>query len=648
MSEETTGLAMNRRSFVKGGAALLASTTLFGFAGCAPQGEGGSAAGGAIFVPGTYTASAMGKNGYMHIECELNEEGITSMKVTDHIETPHIADAALERIPEQVVEYQTLDVDSISGATVTCMAMLAAAADCVSQAGKASNLENKEIERSAEVIDVEADIVVIGAGASGCAAAVAGGQEGQNVILLEQSSNIGGNCLVSGGYLEYFEAPDELKMDMNEGYAAAAEGYLEPPADSPRDQEILEEARKDWEEYKASGDTKVFDSLAFYAVHNQRFRGGTMEEFYVAGKVELEAMDWLVSLGLQPIPLVPIVGSLWPRWTRPSTGFGGEGYIQLFADVIDSGKYPIDLMTETGAKEFITDSNGAVTGVVAESTEDGTTYNITAKKGVIIASGGYSGNPDMIKKYDEFWHFKDDVVIYNTNAANHIGSGITMAEAVGAQINGEKKPMMFPFADYSNHSPLTCVGATGNCLMVNQEGNRFVNETLDRWTLSGAIMEQADQMGIMISDANNSGIVDGYSPGTLPVEALIENGQLYRADTIEELAEAAGIDKANLVKSVELYNEYSKTYDDPDFGRTAFMDDSIIETPPFYASPRTWAAHLTTGGIAIADHMKDWSVVDAAGKPIEGLYAVGEVREFAAGIGTFGDGMACAHLVASK
>lgn len=647
MKEETTGLAMDRRSFVKGGAALLASTALFGFAGCAPQ--GGGASGGSTFTPGTYSAEGLGKNGPIFVECELSEEGLVSVTVTKHDETKYVADTAIERIPAQAVEYQTLDIDAVSGATLTSMAILSAAADCVNQAGgKASGLANEEIVKSTETVEMTTDIIVIGAGAAGGAAAIAAGQEGKSVVLLEQTSNIGGNSIVSGGYLEYVNAPDSLKMDMNEGYAAAAEEILSIEATTPEAQAILDEARADWEAYKASGDTKVFDSLAFYAVHNHTFRGGTIENYYIQGANRMEAADWLVDLGLKALPLTPLVGSLWPRWTRPTSGNGGEGYAELFSSVITSGEYDIELMMETEGKELLTDGSGAVTGVRAQSSETGITYDITANNGVIIATGGYAGNAELIKKYDEFWNFDADQAIPNTNAAAHVGSGLVMAETVGAQIDGEKRPMMFPFADAKNSSPGTTVGETGNALLVNREGKRFVNETKDRWTLSGAIMEQTDELGIIISDAENSGVKDGMIPFGIREDLVIENGQLFKADTLEELAEAAGIDPDNLVKTVELYNEYAANFEDPDFERTAFNETSFVKTPPFYASPRTWAAHLVYGGIAIADNMKDWSVVDTNGQPIPGLYASGEARHIVAGIGVMGDGMACARFVAQQ
>ena len=642
MSEKNASCRpIERRSFIKGASALIASAALFGFTGCTPKGGGGADA----FAPGTYTAFSRGKNGNVTVECVFSEKALDSVDVTKHYESEHISDIALERIPQMIVDYQTLDVDAVSGATLTSMAILSAAADCVEQAGTKAALASRKIEKSTETEDIDADLVVVGAGAAGTAAAIAAAQAGWQVVLLERNSNIGGNCRFSAGFLEYINAPSEFKENMNDGYAAAAEEILATPADSPEAQAIIDEAKSDWEAYKASGDTKVFDSLAFYAVHNFTFRGETIPTQYKTAKSRDNLCSWLTSLGIEFSPLCPIVGSMWPRWTHPANALKGEGYFTLFQEVIERDKLPVDIRTETRAQDLISEG-GKIVGAIALA-DNGTTLNIRAKNGVILATGGFSGNAEMLKKYGTYWDFSKYTTIPTTNTAGHDGTGHQMAMKQGAVLKGCEKPQLFPFADPQSATEETIVGNDGNCLFVNKAGKRFVDETLDRGSLTKAIMAQPDELGIIISDARNSMIKDGRAQYGPSVELLLENKQLFMADTLEELADNAGIEKENLVATVKEYNDCAANYSDPEFGRTAFTPESIISEPPFYASPRTWAAHGIQGGLALTEPFADYRVCTSDGEPIEGLYAAGEVREAFGGVGSIGDGLMCAQSIIS-
>lgn len=198
-------------------------------------------------------------------------------------------------------------------------------------------------------------------------------------------------------------------------------------------------------------------------------------------------------------------------------------------------------------------------------------------------------------------------------------------------------PMMFPHADCKTFSTETTVGGFG--MGVNRQGIRFVDETADRYTISQALMQQPDQVHFLISDAVSSGLVDGMNYFGNSEEGLIENGQLYRADTLEELAEIAGIDQKGLLATAETFTRYIQNGYDDDFGRTSCLSDIEcgLSTPPFYASPRTWAAHVTTGGIVRDDHFR---ALNENGDPIDGLYVIGEVADGAYFIVVLSEGMA--------
>ena len=202
--------------------------------------------------------------------------------------------------------------------------------------------------------------------------------------------------------------------------------------------------------------------------------------------------------------------------------------------------------------------------------------------------------------------------------------------------------MCFPLADCKDYSTETIVGDTGNCLFVNAEGKRFVNECASRYEITKALMGQTDQKGFIISDAGNCLIEDGLTQFKSDPEKLIARGQLFRADTLAELAELAGIDSAALAETVETYNAYARAYKDEEFGRTSFTESSPIEEGPFYASPRTWAAHITMCGLACDDQRH---VLGQDGAPIPGLYVAGEMVPGHGGISSMGDGVMYADAI---
>lgn len=208
---------LSRRDFIRTATVAGITVGVFGLSGCAPL-PGTGTGRGSGFTPGTYQAEGDGKFAPITVEVTMSETGIVDVRVVSHEETEYISDRAIAEIPEKIVEFQSLDIDAVTGATLTSMAILSAARECVSQAGSAGALAST-YERpvpSDEVIELEADVVIAGAGASGMAAAIACAQRGASVIVVEKSCNIGGNGLVCGGYLEYPELPKELRPAMTD------------------------------------------------------------------------------------------------------------------------------------------------------------------------------------------------------------------------------------------------------------------------------------------------------------------------------------------------------------------------------------------------------------------------------------------------
>ena len=157
---------------------------------------------GVLYTAGSYTASAQGNNGPVAVTVEFSENEILSVVVGEHAETPGISDAPISRIPEAIVSEQTLDVDTVSGATHTSEAILTTVADCVAQAG--GNVEALKTKQSGKdeamkEVTLEVDVVVAGSGISGMCAAISAAEEGANVLLLEKQGVIGGSAGTSGG-----------------------------------------------------------------------------------------------------------------------------------------------------------------------------------------------------------------------------------------------------------------------------------------------------------------------------------------------------------------------------------------------------------------------------------------------------------------
>ncbi len=625
---------ITRRTFLGAAAVAGVQVAAFGLAGCAPKGNEESST--STYRAGTYQGTADGKFDSITVETDFSENAITSVRVISHRDTARIADAAVNKIPQRIVDAQGLGIDAVTGATLTSMGIVNAVAACVDEAGgKAARLKTiGAIEPTGKTESLEADVVVVGAGASGMGAAIAAAQTGKRVIVLEKNSNIGGNCLVSGGYLEYLTAPDDARPEMTDQLHRYVEEVLASELVTQADPPLVEQVRKQYEAYKASGETKLFDSQEFYALDFAATTGeGLPPEVYLPTARNIaKANDWMTNLGFEwEIPTHPITGYTYPRWSNPTTGTCGEGYFDYFDKVLTEGGFEVQILLATSAQEILTSGNAAV-GIRSRA-EDGTIYEVHAPA-VILASGGFSGNADLLRKHNEMWPYPEGSLA-TTNVNGHTGDGIIMAQTLGAGVVDMGNQMMFPFNDPLTFSAENVSGTFANSPIVNKQGKRFLDETTDRFTMTAALMKQEDSLCFMISDANNV-IVSEASPGE---ETLLRRGQLYKADTLEELAERIGVDASTFKNEMDRYNKFCSTGEDEDFGRYLFDELSPVATPPFYAAPATWAAHITIGGLNADDGT--FTVRTENGDIIPGLYACGEVRNGICGVGSLADGVAC-------
>ena len=598
-----------------------------------------------VYTPGTYTGtSPNGKGGDLSVSVEFSDSAILSVSVTEHNETPALSDPAIEGIPQDIVTYQSLGIDAVSGATITSDAILEAVADAVTQAGGdpealAQVAVNKV--QSTETKELSASIVVVGGGGTGITAAMTALDEGaESVIIVEKESFIGGNAIVSGGYIENLSS-EEYFAENNEGFKTYVESIIYGGPLTEAEKEVWPQLEQEYADYLASGSTKVFDSLLFHTIEFPRSQGGPAEVVSLTySTIVLDFVNWFTEkTGAKWDTNVGIVGYTWPRWGKLSGYFSGQGYFAYMQKWMEDNNSNVQILTSTPATKIVTDASGAVTGIVAKS-EDGTTYNITAEKAVLLCTGGYAANLDMVKETDGIWGDALANLSISTNAAGVTGDGIRMAQDIGASVGGMENTMLFPLTDIKTGSTEAIVGQNASLLMVNQEGKRFVDETIDRYTISGAMLNQTGGMAYAISCEANSMIVDGKTDGGTNVEVMLRNGELYKADTLEELAQAAGIPADTLKATVETYNEACRTYEDKEFGRTKFAAGSEIAEGPYYAYPCVPGAHITWGGVNVDAFGQ---VYHESGELISGLYAAGEVVNGHCGLnGAFADG----HFVA--
>ena len=606
------------------GATMTSNAVLIAVKDAVAQANGGESTASSEMKDGVYTATTFGRNANITVEVTIDGGKIAQVEVTDQNETESIAAVPLARIPAAVVEYQSLAVDTVAGATRTSSALLTAIADCVSQAGgdvvALSSVEIPKAEAQSPV-EMEADIVIIGAGGAGIAGAIAAAEKGSSVIVVEKLSYMGGGTLLSGAAFNAAVEETNRDIEMSETAAATIENVLAAdPVDSYMSswQEAVQEQ---WDAYKAAGSSYLFDSIEFHML--QTYMGGD----YKGAPALIEAMCthapetyyWLKDMGYIWSNVGTASGALWQRSHQTTAYAKGLGFFAAFNERIAQEKLNIQVLYEVRADKILMD-NGRAAGIHAYQTIDGTQYTIKAAKGVLVATGGFAANVEMRQKYNTQWA-NLDASVSTTNGVYATGDGIEMAEAVGADLVDMGLIQMLAFAEPGSGRTDSGVGEATN-LWVNQEGERFVDETQRRDVLSNAVLSQTGSIFYCISNDNNKRCVDdntNYSG--LKLTDLIAQGLLYKADTLEELAGMIGCDPATLVATVEAYNECVRTGTDEEFGRTNFGDLYLLETGPYYACPRTVAVHHTMGGIKVDGNAH---VIGTDGNVIPGLYAAGE------------------------
>lgn len=623
-------------------------------------------------ISGTFTGTSSGMQGPVTVEMVVDQGQITSVTVTESKETAGIADEAMERIPAQMVEHQTTEVDTLTGATFASNAIMRAAAAAAKEAGLDEEIlkANAYHATAGEDETYDTDIVVVGGGGAGLAAAITAAQEGAKVVLIEKSSFLGGNTMMAGGAYNAVDTVAQSERILSEAEKHTLDGYLALSVDDealhlaefPEWADTLTQLQADINEFYAANEGKTagvdmpgFDSIALHMWHIyvgglRQMNDGTwmcsdIELARTLAENALAAYDWAGSLGVGTSSgegagetLYTVLGAMWPRTHAYSAGVALIDVLEQSA--LDEG---VEIMMETAGTTLVTDEAGKVVGLQAQKA-DGTNVTFNTSKGVVLASGGYCANPKMVKEYDDYWGDDLSDTTLTTNVGTNTGDGIIMAQEIGANTVGMQVAQMMP-----SSSPLKGTmtdgiwGDASEQLWFDGNAQRFVNEYAERDVLAKASLALENGIFYIMyaGPTDDQGVCHGVSLDTpawgSTVEEMVNNGHVWYGSTLAELAEAtqtsaggssATFTEEQLRELIETYNSYVDNQEDPDFGKEVLsgkIDIEAIEADPnvgFVISPRKASLHHTMGGLEINTEAE---VLSTEGTVIEGLWAAGEV-----------------------
>lgn len=590
--------------------AAVIAVSLFGY-GCGAKSASTSSDAG---VSGDFTGTAKGFGGDVSVTLTLTDGAITGCTAEGKDETEGVGSQAIAKMPGEIAENGSIAVDGVSGATITSTAIKEAAAAALTAAGLNPDDYKTAVEKDAAAEDstVEADDVVVGAGGAGMTAAITAAAEGKSVVILESQSMVGGNSVRATGGMN---AGKTVYQDENEfGESAGVEKTLKTAAEKYADNETITALAKtvseQWAAYQANP-TGYFDSVELMELDTMIGGKGINDPELVETLCanSADAIDWLDEHGITLHNVSSFGGASVKRIHRPVNAEGktvsvGSYMIPLLEENCE--KAGVKMMLDTTATEILTDANGAAVGVKATGAS-GETVTVNAKA-VVLATGGFGANLDMVVKYKpELKGFM------TTNAPGIQGQGIEMAQAIGAATVDMDQIQIHPTVE-ANTAALITEGLRGDgAILINEEGQRFIDEVGTRDVVSAAEIAQTGSYSWLVVDqamADASSVIQGY----------IKKGYTVTGSTYEELGKAMGVDAAAFAETMEKWNGYVEAKNDPDFGRTSFANP--LNTAPYYAVKVTAGVHHTMGGLKINANTE---VLNEKGEVIPGLFAAGEV-----------------------
>ncbi len=561
----------------------------------------------AFAAPGTYEGEATGMSEGLKVAVTLNDQGIEKIEVLSHNETAP-GWPALEKMPEAIIASQSLKVDTIAGATRTSEGIIAAVKDALAK----GNVDVAQFEKDVEKVPVAAesyypvmgsfevpenwdetyDIIVVGGGFAGLAAAYAATENGANTVLVEKLSTTGGNSSINGGQYA--------------AYTSKRAEDLQKTLDL-----VPDTAEKHIEDTIKGGDNMSVPKL--------------VENFVYASPFYF---NLLLDNGLVIRETLARPGGHYGYRTYVTENQVGSDITNLQRKILQATDCKIELETKMVEIYRTRDDANRVVGIRVATPEG--YKNLKAEKGVILATGGFSANVQM--RETQVPYLNADLPTTN-NPACSTGEGIYLAQAIGANVTQMSNIQRYPFADSNNGVldkfavwPFT--GPSYGIVYVDYQGNRYVNE--------------GERRDVCANAAANSGFISTYSVFTWDVvsgfakpeelEEGLKSGRVLKGETLEELAEAINaypikgqypqVSAENLKATIEKHNGFIDSGKDEDFGKV--MSNTMVkcEGGPFYAVSQFPSVHHTMGGVVIDEYTK---VKDIYGNVIPGLFAAGEV-----------------------
>jgi fumarate reductase flavoprotein subunit len=409
------------------------------------------------------------------------------------------------------------------------------------------------------------DIVIVGAGGAGLAAALAAKQEGvERVLLLEKGVGGGGNTNFSSSGMNASETRFQKTADIEDTNVLFADDTFTGGHEM--------------------GDRKLIDFMC---------------------NSSSAAIDWLDEVGITLDNVTQMGGASVKRCHRPTDGSAiGKTLIPGLRDAVE--RNGVETLTETPATELVVNDAGVVTGVKATPRGGGADVTYDAKA-VIISAGGFGSNKEMLRQY------KPEIADYvTTNIPYTTGDGMVMAQKVGAELVLMEQVQTHPTVEQETGALIAEGIRGGGAILVNSEGKRFFNEMETRDAVSAAELEQPGQYAYVVYDQQ---VYDG----NLDAVSYDERGLSVKANTLAELASTIGVDAAALEETVATYNAVTTDGTEDPFGRTRGL--IAFGNGPFYACKIAPGIHYCMGGIRVDEQSR---ALTADGKPIDGLYAAGE------------------------
>ena len=638
---------ISRKGFIKiAAAAAMSGVTAGALAACnAASGSASASTSGAAgqYIPGTYEGTAEGISSTVKVTMTFSDSAVTDVVVDTSGETASFGAAAADELREQLLAAGSAEIDGVSGSTITSDAVMKAAKSCYAQAkgeavvssvqlptGDANDWLGTEpdIDETAITETVDTDILIVGAGNGGMFAAAYAAANGLNFRVIEQNANVQDTR-------HWYGAVD----------SAAAKEAGEPATDKAK---LLSEISR-----YASGkcDQRVVKTWINESAAMHDFMRSILEDKY----------GWVCDFTSGSEAAWPAENAehntdyLYPVQEHnymASESASGTPRNELLLQYIQELGYDVDFKTSLAKLEK--NSDGRITGIIAQSTEDDHFIRYNANKGVLLACGGFPGNPYMMEQLDPLGTSVTTACSYSPSDK---GYGIRAAMWAGANLDKEAAPMLFdrgivvPGVDGGYVDSDTAFGGkafpgtirqynpgTQPFLKVNRNGERFANESSPYNDIVYAAAHQPGRVYAQICDANiledakrfhtigcsaqtrNGG--EKYIQGKM--DEAIEAGALFKCDTLDELADKMGFTgaaKDTFLATVERYNELYDKQNDEDFGKPAYRL-SAIRTAPFYGCWLGASLLTTEQGIAINEKGQ---ALDTNNQPMEGLYITGDM-----------------------